>query len=526
MKQVIIIGAGPAGLTAGYELLRQAPGEYEVTIYEESSAIGGISRTVNHRGNRMDIGGHRFFSKDKAVMQWWEDMMPRQGKPSFDDIKLNRPKQLSPGGPDPEETDRVMLVRNRVSRIYYDRKFFDYPVSLKWETIKNMGFATTMEAGFSYLGSTVSKLPEDSLENFYINRFGRKLYSMFFESYTEKLWGRHPSQISADWGAQRVKGLSILAVVKDMFSKLGGSDKKKSGKVETSLIEEFYYPKYGPGQLWETTAKEFEKLGGKIIMNAKVTGIHTNAEDTVESVVIEQNGIAQTVRGDIFISSMPVKDLVAGMNDVPENEARIAAGLPYRDFVTVGLLVDKLELKNQTNIRTLGNIVPDCWIYVQDKGVKLGRIQVFNNWSPYMVQDPEHNVWIGLEYFCTEGDSFWNMSDKDCILFAIKELRKMGVISRVTRVIDGHREKVKKAYPAYFDTYDEIDTLIDYLNKFGNLYCVGRNGQHRYNNMDHSMATSFEAVKNILTGATDKSNIWSVNTEQEYHETATEEAEA
>ena len=495
MKQVVIIGAGPAGLTAGYELLRQAPGEYEVTIYEESDAIGGISRTVNHHGNRMDIGGHRFFSKDKEVMQWWQKMMPRQGRPSFDDRKLRRKKQLSPGGPDPDKTDRVMLVRNRVSRIYYKHKFFDYPVSMKWDTIKNMGFGTTMAAGFSYLGSCISKLPEDSLENFYVNRFGRKLYSMFFEGYTEKLWGRHPSEISADWGAQRVKGLSILAVIKDMFTKLGFGDQSH---VETSLIEEFYYPKFGPGQLWEITAKEFEKLGGKIVKNAKVTKIHTNASDTVESIVIEQDGEEKTVTGDIFISSMPVKDLVAGMNDVPAREAKIAAGLPYRDFVTVGLLLEKLELKNQTAIRTLGNIVPDCWIYVQDTGVKLGRIQVFNNWSPYMVKDPEHRVWIGLEYFCAEGDRFWNLTDKQCIVFAVKELRKMGVIAPDAKILDAHREKVKKAYPAYFDTYDEIDTLIGYLNRFGNLFCVGRNGQHRYNNMDHSMATSFEAVKNIL----------------------------
>ncbi len=523
MKKVIIIGAGPAGLTAGYELLRQAPSEYQVTILEETDAIGGISKTVNHNGNRMDIGGHRFFSKDKAVMQWWQNMMPRQGKPSFDDIKLKREKQLSPGGPDPEQTDRVMLVRNRVSRIYYRHKFFDYPVSLKWETIKNMGFATTMVAGFSYMKGTIAKKPEDSLENFYINRFGKKLYSMFFEGYTEKLWGRHPREISADWGSQRVKGLSIMAVIKDMFSKIGGK-KKKTGKVETSLIEEFYYPKYGPGQLWETTAEEFKKLGGTIEMNTKVTRIQTDGKGQVLSIVCERGGQEVTVDGDIFISSMPVKDLVAGMNDVPAKEAAIAAGLPYRDFVTVGLLLEKLELENKTCIPTLGNIVPDCWIYVQDVGVKLGRIQVFNNWSPYMVQDPEHNVWIGLEYFCAEGDDFWNMSDQQCIDFAIKELKSMGVIAQNAVIKDTHRERIKKAYPAYFDTYSEIDTLIAYLNQFGNLYCVGRNGQHRYNNMDHSMATSFEAVKNILTGATDKTNIWSVNTEKEYHETAKEES--
>lgn len=523
MKKVIIIGAGPAGLTAGFELLKRAPEEYSVTIYEESNAIGGISRTVNHHGNRMDIGGHRFFSKDKAVMEWWQNMMPRQGKPSFDDIQLGRTKQLAEEGPDPGVEDRVMLVRNRVSRIYYKKKFFDYPVSMKWDTIRNMGFVTTMEAGFSYLGSTVSKKPEDSLENFYINRFGKKLYSMFFEGYTEKLWGRHPSEISADWGAQRVKGLSIMAVVKDMFSKVTGT--QDNGKVETSLIEEFYYPKFGPGQLWETTAEEFKAMGGEIVMNAKVKKIHTNGEDTIEGIVIEKDDDEEIIEGDIFISSMPVKDLVAGMNDVPENEARIAEGLPYRDFVTIGLLLDKLNLKNETDIPTLGNIVPDCWIYVQDTGVKLGRIQIFNNWSPYMVQDPEHKVWIGLEYFCAEGDTFWNMTARECAMFAVKELIRMGVISRDAKIHSAHRERVKKAYPAYFDTYDEIDTLIDYLNKFGNLYCVGRNGQHRYNNMDHSMATSFEAVKNIISGETDKSNIWNVNTEQEYHETAKEEAD-
>ncbi|MBQ8079459.1 MAG: NAD(P)/FAD-dependent oxidoreductase [Oscillospiraceae bacterium] len=520
MKKVIIIGAGPAGLTAGYELLKKAPDEYSVTIYEESAAIGGISRSVNHNGNRMDIGGHRFFSKDKEVMNWWQEMMPRQGKPSFDDIRLGREKNLAEDGPDPEQTDRVMLVRNRVSRIYYKHKFFDYPVSLKWDTIKNMGFATTMEAGFSYLGSAVVKKEESSLENFYINRFGKKLYSMFFEGYTEKLWGRHPSEISADWGAQRVKGLSILAVIKDMFTKVTGIS---DGKVETSLIEEFYYPKYGPGQLWETTAKEFEALGGRIVMNAKVTKINTNGTDAVKSITVEQDGSTSEVSGDIFFSSMPVKDLVAGMNDVPENEARIAAGLPYRDFVTVGLLMNRLELKNETKIRTLGNIVPDCWIYVQDTGVKMGRIQIFNNWSPYMVKHPDKRVWVGLEYFCAEGDKFWNLTEDQTIRFAIAELKKMGVINEDTKIYDGHRERVKKAYPAYFDTYDEIDTLIEYLNRFGNLWCVGRNGQHRYNNMDHSMATSFEAVKNILAGTTDKTNVWNVNTEQEYHETASAE---
>lgn len=515
-KKVVIIGAGPAGITAGYELIKQTNGEYEVIILEESSEIGGISRTVRHNGNRMDIGGHRFFSKDDTVMEWWKNLMPIQGKSSFDDKLLKRRKKLKKGGPDPEKEDRVMLVRNRVSRIFYKKKFFDYPISMKWQTIKNMGFFTTFKAGFSYLFSCIHKLEETSLENFYINRFGRVLYSMFFEGYTEKLWGRHPSRISADWGAQRVKGLSITAIIKDVFSKVFNRNTNKK-KVETSLIEEFYYPKFGPGQLWETAAADFEKMGGIIRKNAKVTGIHQE-NSSVSYLEYEENGELKKMEADIVISSMPIKDLVRGMNDVPEEMRLIAEGLPYRDFVTVGVLVERLNLKNETDIKTLNNIVPDCWIYVQDVGVKLGRIQIFNNWSPYLVKDVQEKVWIGLEYFCNEGDKFWNMTDKQCIRFAAKELVKMGVISSSDDILDAHREKVKKAYPAYFDTYDDMDKLIDYLNTVDNLYCVGRNGQHRYNNMDHSMVTSFETVKNIVNNAKDKSNIWNVNTEDEYHE--------
>lgn len=515
MENVYIIGAGPAGLTAAYELLKDKSGQYNVTVLEGSSVIGGISQTVQYHDNRMDIGGHRFFSKDDRVMQWWQEMMPFQGAPSMDDKELHREKKLTPGGPDPEKEDRVMLVRQRVSRIYYNKKFFDYPISLKPATFKNLGLGTTIVAGCSYLKSVVHKLPEDSLENFYINRFGKKLYSIFFESYTEKLWGRHPSEISADWGAQRVKGLSIMAIIKDFFTPKSKKDQKKG---ETSLIEEFYYPKYGPGQLWETVAKEVENLGGKVIMNALVTGVHTNGKNQVESLTYVKDGQSHTVEGDIFMSTMPVKDLIASMNNVPADLCRIAEGLPYRDFVTVGLLVDRLNLKNETDIPTLGNIVPDCWIYVQDASVKVGRIQIFNNWSPYMVKDPKNTVWIGLEYFCKEGDDFWNMPEEECVQNAIQELIKMGILESEAVVRDTHREKIKKAYPAYFDTYDEMDKLVEYLSGFENLYCMGRNGQHRYNNMDHSMATAFESVDNIHSGKKTKENIWNVNTEKVYHE--------
>lgn len=518
MKNVIIIGAGPAGLTAAYNLLKESK-DYNVTILEESNEIGGISRTVRYKDNRMDIGGHRFFSKDQDVMNWWKTMMPIQGQPSYDDKKLGREKTLQPGGPNPEKEDRVMLVRQRVSRIYYKKKFFDYPISMKPQTFINMGFVQTVKAGCSYLHSCMHKLPETSLENFYINRFGRVLYSMFFEGYTEKLWGRHPREISADWGAQRVKGLSILAIIKDMFSKLIPS---KNHEVETSLIEEFIYPKYGPGQLWEIVASEIEKMGGKIIRQASVNKINLkqNAVESIEYVDLKDNSNVKQ-EGDIFISSMPLKDLVVSMgSQVPSEVTRVAKGLPYRDFVTIGLLVDKLNMKNLTKIQTLNNIVPDCWIYVQDVGVKLGRIQIFNNWSPYMVKDVDSKVWIGLEYFCAEGDSFWKMSDEESRKFATDELIRMGVINSAADVLDSHREKVKKAYPAYFDTYSEIDKVVNYLEKYDNLYCVGRNGQHRYNNMDHSMVTSFETVKNILSGKKSKDNIWNVNTEKEYHEEA------
>ena len=525
-QTVVIIGGGPAGLTAAWELMKDGGADaYDVTVLEATREFGGISRTVKHNGNRMDIGGHRFFSKDDRIMQWWRDTLPLQGAPSYDDRKLGRHHDLEPGGPAPETCDEVMLKRHRVSRIYWNRHFFDYPISLSPNTLKAMGPKLTLEAGFSYLKSMVHKLPEDNLENFYINRFGRKLYSMFFEGYTEKLWGRHPSQISADWGAQRVKGLSITEVLKNAFLKLLPK-KQDASKVETSLIEEFWYPKYGPGQLWETVERNCERAGVRVITDANVVQVRQEG-GRIESVVYEDcEGNRTELKADQFISSMPVKDLVnalgagEGAAQVPADMSEIANGLPYRDFVTVGLLVKHLKLRNTTDIPTLGNppIVPDCWIYVQDPGYKVGRLQIFNNWSPYLVKDVDDTVWIGLEYFCEEGDAFWSMSDEEARDFAIQELTRMRVINGPQDVIDAHRERVKKAYPAYFDTYSRMDELVEYLDSFGNLYCVGRNGQHRYNNMDHSMATAMEAVGNIKTGKTSKKNVWSVNTEQSYHE--------
>ncbi len=515
-KRAIIAGAGPAGLTAAMELLRR--GDVSPIVFEKSGEIGGISKTVNYKGNRIDIGGHRFFSKDQRVMQWWQEIMPLQGAPAVDDLMLQRTLRCAVDGPDPQTDDRVMLTRNRVSRIFYLRKFFDYPISLKWQTFANMGLWRTVKAGAGYLWAQVHKLPETSLENFYINRFGRPLYSMFFEDYTEKVWGVHPSKLGADWGAQRVKGLSVFAIVKDMIAK---RFKKKGddSEVETSLIESFVYPKYGPGQLWEAVADDVKSAGGEIRMNQEIVGINVE-QNKVRSVSMRSaDGNETSMPCDYFLSSMPLKELVAAIRgvEVPEDVKRIAAQLPYRDFITVGLLVDRLKIKNTTKINTIKNRVPDTWIYIQERDVKIGRLQVFNNWSPYMVKDFENKVWIGLEYFCSEGDNLWEMTDADFIAMAVDELAHIGIVNKED-VEDAVRIKVKKAYPAYFGSYYELDKVKQYLDSIENLFCIGRNGQHRYNNMDHSMLTAIEAVNAIHCGSTDKRPIWSVNTETAYHE--------
>jgi len=516
-QTILIAGAGPAGLTAAYELLQQA--NFKTIVVEATSSIGGISQTVQHNGNRMDIGGHRFFSKSQEVMNWWQKIMPIQGTASVDDLLLDlNDKPLIPNGPNPEKEDRVILYRHRVSRIFFLRKFFDYPIALKKETFVNMGIYRMFRAGFGYLWSCIHKLPETSLENFYINRFGRPLYEMFFEDYTEKVWGVHPSKLGADWGSQRVKGLSILAVLKDMFQKAFGN-KSDNSKVETSLIEQFIYPKYGPGQLWETVAGDIRNMGGDIRMENEVVKLHISDNKVFAATVRKPDGTTERIACDYFLSTMPLKDLVLSIDgiDVPAHIKDIAQTLPYRDFITVGLCVKKMKIKNETSIKTYANRVPDTWIYIQERDVKIGRLQIFNNWSPYMVKDYKNTMWIGLEYFCTEGDEMWNMSKEDFITMAIDELVKIDIINK-DDVLDACHVKIKKAYPAYYGSYYRLDEVKTFLNTISNLYCLGRNGQHRYNNMDHSMMTAIECVKNILSGETDKTNIWNVNTETEYHE--------
>jgi protoporphyrinogen oxidase len=293
----------------------------------------------------------------------------------------------------------------------------------------------------------------------------------------------------------------------------------KNKKVETSLIEEFNYPKKGPGQLWEQLAALILERGGRLLLNTKVTKIHAEA-GRITAVTAVSGGENHLFEADYFISSMPVKDLILGMDAAPADIRGIAGALPYRDFITVGLLLKRLEIKNETKIKTLGNIVPDCWIYIQERDVRLGRLQIFNNWSPYMVKEPEHTVFVGLEYFCNEGDDLWTMPDAEFIGFAAGELEKIGIIKR-EHVLDGIRINVKKAYPAYFGSYARFPEIRKFLDTFDNLYCVGRNGQHKYNNMDHSMLTAIEAVKAIKENKKDKSGIWNVNTESDYHETKT-----
>ena len=517
MKQTaVIIGAGPAGLTAATELLTRT--KIRPIVVEASAQIGGISQTVNYKGNRMDIGGHRFFSKNERVTRWWDELMPMQGQPALDDLLLHKDKPLQKGGPDPEKEDRVMLTRERVSRIYFLRHFFDYPISVKWATFAGMGLWNTCRAVAGYMKAVVSKLPETSLENFYINRFGRPLYEMFFEDYTEKVWGVHPSKIGADWGAQRVKGLSIFALLKDVLTRPFRANDKSQKNVETSLIEQFVYPKYGPGQLWTLAAERVQALGGEVRLQTEVTGVNVS-EGRVTSVEVKTADGTETIECSMLFSSMPLSELVRDLRgiEVPEDAAAVAAGLPYRDFITVGLLVKKLKIENTTKVVTWQKRVPDTWIYVQERDVKVGRLQIFNNWSPYMVKDYKDTMFVGMEYFCNEGDRLWEMPEDEFIEMAKEEIAHIGVADKQD-IVDATQVKIKKAYPAYFGTYKQLDTVRTFIDRIDNLYCIGRNGQHRYNNMDHSMLTAMEAVDNIVSGKKDKTNVWNVNTEAEYHE--------
>lgn len=512
MDTIVIIGAGPSGLTTAYELLKSDRG-YKVILIEKEKIVGGISKTLKYKGNRMDLGGHRFFSKSKEINSLWLGLLKEQGMVISESLEPYQKKEYN-GCVDPNQEDDVMLVRRRISRIYYLNKFFDYPISINWKTFSNMGIVRTVRCGFGYIYSLVFKRKENSLEDFYINRFGKPLYEMFFKDYTTKLWGVSPAELNPDWGSQRVKKLSLTKAVKDALLK---KVKKEYVTQDSSLIEEFYYPKHGPGQLWEKMALEIIHMGGEIYIQTSCERIFTN-QGKVEGIVIENiDKEQQYIPCDYLVSSMAIKDLIIGMGEnCPKKIKTIAETLPYRDFITVGVLVNKLNLKNATQFQTYSDLVPDCWIYIQEKNVKMGRIQIFNNWSPYMVEKPRETVWIGLEYFCSQGDELWNMKEKEFIDFAINELVKMGIVSK-ENILDTTIHKVLKAYPAYYGSYEKMPQVRAYLDSFKNLICVGRNGQHRYNNMDHSMMTGILAAS-VIQGRADRDCVWEVNTECEYHE--------
>lgn len=513
-KTAVIVGAGPAGLTAAYELLKTD--NVTPVVLEATSAIGGISQTVNFAGNRMDIGGHRFFSKNDKVMSWWREVMPLQAAPALDELLLGA--QDSDAQPSPQHADRIMLRRRRVSRIFFLRKFFPYPISLTLATLAKMGLWRTIKAGCGYIAAKMHRLPETSLENFYINRFGKPLYKLFFEDYTHKVWGLHPSRLGADWGSQRVKGLSVSTVLKNAILKPFRSGGMEQKGVETSLIEEFLYPKYGPGQLWECVAADIVKRGGILQKECRVEKVNVENGRVVSVVYSAADGSLHTQECDYLFSSMPLKELVPALQgiQVPQQVAQVAEKLPYRDFITVGLLVDSMKIKNHTKLRTYDSRVPDTWIYIQERDVKVGRLQVFNNWSPYMVADYKNTIFLGLEYFCNEGDELWQMGEQDFISMAIDELEKIDIID-ASAVKKAHLVKMKKAYPAYHGSYYNLAVVRDFLGGIDNLYCIGRNGQHRYNNMDHSMLTAFAAVDSIVNGASAQA-VWEVNSDDEYHE--------
>src|SRR5271155_2171205 len=556
-KTAVIIGAGPAGLTAALEFLRRS--NIRPIVLEASNEIGGISRTVRYKGNRMDIGGHRFFSKSDRVMQWWIDLMPPedtaaeisyQGKKRVVTVPAHLQEEpplrglgplthepetedsdaeveVSPDevaavvlAPPPENEDLVMLVRQRKSRIYFLRSFFDYPISLSAQTIRQLGAWRMFKIGIGYIRAKLfPRKDEKTLEDFLINRFGNELYLTFFKSYTEKVWGAPCDQISAAWGAQRIKGLSLRTAIMH-FLKKTFSRKKASGiaqkETETSLIEKFLYPKYGPGQLWEHVADLVTEKGGSVEMGWYVDKLHIEGNRIVTVEAVNAAGERRTIAADYVFSTMPIRDLINSLNagsdtPIPADIRAISDGLIYRDFLTVGLLVNKLTVTEPD-----GSPLKDTWIYIQEPDVQVGRLQIFNNWSPYLVADPS-KVWIGLEYFCYETDDLWRMPDDQIKQFAIAEVEKIGIL-KASDVLDAHVVRVPKTYPAYFGTYDRFDEIIRYMDRFENLFLVGRNGMHKYNNQDHSMLTAMTAVDNIIAGNMDKSVLWKINTEQEYHE--------
>jgi len=519
-KQAIIIGAGPAGLTAAYELLEKT--DTIPIIIEKSSMVGGISRTENYKGNRIDIGGHRFFSKSDKVIRWWFDLMPPEQTMEFGTsityhgAHKNVDPYVQTGSGAPNER---MLVRRRKSRIYYQGKLLNYPLTIDFSTLSQLGLVSVARIFFGYAcARAFPKKQERNLEDFFINRFGHYLYVMFFKTYTEKVWGVSCKELSAEWGRQRIKGLSIQRALVHAWRQMLGA-RAGSGAVETSLIEQFFYPPLGPGQLWELVARKIQEKGGMIIFNTDcsriVYGTDTvTALETVDTITGEKRCLS----GDYFFSTMPIKELIEKMDgSLPVAVREVARGLSYRDFITIGILLKRMRIGKDRSGK-----IADNWLYIQDSSVRVGRIQIFNNWSPELVADPA-NMWIGLEYFSSRGDGFWEKTDSELIQCAIEELVLLDMIER-DDVLDSTILRVENAYPAYTGSYSKFDEVRTFLDSFKNLFLIGRNGMHKYNNQDHSMLTAMTAVENIITGRSDNSNIWDINTEQDYHESSTRES--
>jgi protoporphyrinogen oxidase len=505
-KIAVIAGAGPAGLTLAYELLTRT--EIKPVIYEATNVIGGIAQTHNYKGNRIDIGGHRFFSKSERVMNWWFNFLPPENQSVYsteNDSTIN---------------DEVMLYRSRLSRIFYRSNFFPYPLSISLTVAWRLGLWNTFLIGLSYIKAKLFPIKDETfLDAFFINRFGYRLYQTFFKDYTEKVWGISCSNINANWGAQRIKGLSLRRAISHAVKDLISKDFYKAQKErETSLITHFYYPKYGPGQLWETVAEKVKELGGEIYFNQKITNIELNQNNEVDSVSVNYklSGKTEKIFCNYFFSTMPIKDLINGFSPkAPDEVLEIANGLEYRSFISIGILLKKLSIKE--NSKKITEKVLDNWIYIQQGEVKVGRVQIFNNWSPHLVADSENTTWIGLEYFVDEGDKFWNTPDEELIKRGIYELEKINFIDPKD-VLDACVIKMPKAYPSYWGSYENLDVVKKYTNSIPNLFLIGRNGMHRYNNQDHSMLTAMMAVDNIVEERKNKDNLWEVNLEMVYQE--------
>jgi protoporphyrinogen oxidase len=470
-KQVVIIGAGPAGLTAAYELAKL---DSNPIVIEKGDKVGGIARTENYKGYCFDMGGHRFFSKVEEVNKKWREVLG--------DNFLRRP---------------------RLSRIYYNRKFFDYPLK-PMNALAGLGLRQSILIALSYLRWRLRPYPqEETFEQWVTNRFGRRLFRIFFKAYTEKVWGISCKELKAEWAAQRIKDLSLKTVLLSMIVK-----PKKTIK---TLIDQFDYPQRGPGMMWNAFKCEVEKRGGSVRLNSEVVAIRNGGGKYIHSVEVASNGHKEIIHGTDFISSMPVSEFIKKLDPPPPPEVLMAAEkLRYRDFLTVCLIVNQSDL------------FPDNWIYVHDPAVKVGRIQNFKNWSPHMVPD-DTKTSLGLEYFCNEGDNLWNMADADLIELGKRELEHIGLASAVD-IEDGCIFRVPKAYPIYDSEYrDYLAIVKNFVGSLQNYQTIGRNGLHRYNNQDHAMVTGMLSVRNIMFG--EKNDLWSVNTDQEYHEEIREKIE-